>query len=68
MVECICCQCEEHIGQFRDYIQCEKCQDYGSVDEFPADGQVCLGCLEFEQSQPKTFLSPPRLRLVTRSR
>lgn len=43
MRECICCQCAEHAGQFRDYVQCERCKLYGHVDDF-ADEETCVDC------------------------
>jgi hypothetical protein len=48
MQECICSQCREHSGQYRDYYQCDSCGLWGhTVDDFPADRSslTCNACL-----------------------
>lgn len=51
MVPCVCCQCAEHIGQFRGYQQCERCLHYGHEDdEFTGGSFICNECTEEERS------------------
>lgn len=46
MLECICCQCSERPGQFKNYAQCIDCGLYGNEDEFSGDknGEMCNRC------------------------
>ena len=47
MRECICCQCEERAGQFKNYVQCESCGLYGNKDDDFGDSEtVCGNCVE----------------------
>lgn len=52
MRECICCQCAEHSGEFKDYAQCESCGLYGHYkDEFENGNTVCHECVEAEEGK-----------------
>lgn len=48
MRECICCQCAESHGQFKNYVRCSNCELFGSVDQFSADaqGECCNNCCD----------------------
>jgi hypothetical protein len=54
MRECICCQCEEDFGQFRNYVQCLQCDLYGHEDDdFSEDPnrEVCNDCVKERQAR-----------------
>jgi predicted HD phosphohydrolase len=77
MRECICCQCSEHSGQFKDYVQCEACQLFGHVkDEFGDDPslehcndcwQECQRLLKAEDREEDSGLSPGVEDMMPRS-
>jgi hypothetical protein len=47
MRECICCQCAEHLGQFKNWIQCEGCGLYGTIgNHFDDSHEVCGECVK----------------------
>lgn len=62
MHECICCQCEETTGQFKNFRQCESCSLFGNEDEFDKD-TVCNSCnrrATEPEEQLKNFLGQLR--------
>lgn len=44
MKECVCVQCRENDSRV-EYFQCEGCQLFGTVDDFPSAGdELCHDC------------------------
>jgi hypothetical protein len=62
MKECICCQCREDFSRV-EYFQCEGCQLYGTIDDFPSHGnEMCWTCTEREQGASEQAVELERER------
>ena len=70
MKDCACCQCLDHPPGYQpEYCQCEACNRYGTIDDFPSSGfGLCWDCRDkqFETEVQRTEVRIERKLMLVR--